>query len=415
MPLSESVSASSTRAADAPRSEDSVSQNAASQSAPLTSPSANRFAKVSKIGSPEPIAALNRIKIMEYALPWEAREPLVDIRTHCPDIEVADRACPYLRRTVADMVNAAQAALPPGYKLKAGSAMRTLSMQKGGWDGFNKRLREEHPEWPLSALRRATNKYFAPYDQPAPPGHCTGGAVDVSLLDASGEQLNLIAPTEGWEAAYTWSDKISPEARANRMLMVETMLGAGFSNCRDEYWHYSYGDSAWAVRVGETTCPYGWTYPPVAVEGDFPHAAARDVQIETRRDSKGRPIGAEGSCAFSADVESEAGVLTPEGAPYFAVGIYYANGINVAMEIVLPDGMSVDVPLYIGDGKENWELIPSVEKQGDRLKLTLYPAYDRAVLTNWTLPFLPVEEKPVEEKPLEEKPLEEKPVDDKQK
>ncbi len=349
---------------------------------------APRPTKVTKIGSPEPIAALNRIKIMEYALPWEAREPLVDIRTHCPEIEVAERACPYLRRTVADMVNAAQASLPRGYKLKAGSAMRTLSMQKGGWDNFNKRLREEHPEWPLSALRRATNKYFAPYDQPAPPGHCTGGAIDVSLLDASGEQLNLIAPTEGWQAAYTWSDKISPEAKANRMLMVEAMLGAGFSNCRDEYWHYSYGDSAWAVRIGETTCPYGWTYPPIALESDLAHGTALNLQVETRRDIKGRPIGAAATCSFPAE-----GVQTPEGASHFAVGLYYANGVPVSLEIVLPSDIPEDFPLYIGDGKENWEPVLPTERHDDRIQLILYPAYDRAVLTNWTLPFLPVEEK----------------------
>jgi D-alanyl-D-alanine dipeptidase len=46
------------------------------------------------------------------------------------------------------------------------------------------------------------------------------------------------------------------------MLMVQAMLGAGFSNCRDEYWHYSYGDSAWAVRVGSRECSYGLVKPP---------------------------------------------------------------------------------------------------------------------------------------------------------
>ena len=35
------------------------------------------------------------------------------------------------------------------------------------------------------------------------------------------------------------------------------MLAAGFSNCRDEYWHYSYGDAGWAVRMGLTECVYG--------------------------------------------------------------------------------------------------------------------------------------------------------------
>jgi len=41
------------------------------------------------------------------------------------------------------------------------------------------------------------------------------------------------------------------------MLLVETMLEAGFSNCRDEWWHYSYGDAGWAVRTGRDSCIYG--------------------------------------------------------------------------------------------------------------------------------------------------------------
>jgi D-alanyl-D-alanine dipeptidase len=41
------------------------------------------------------------------------------------------------------------------------------------------------------------------------------------------------------------------------MILVETMLSVGFSNCRDEWWHYSYGDAGWAVRMGLDSCVYG--------------------------------------------------------------------------------------------------------------------------------------------------------------
>src|SRR4051812_22393097 len=96
-----------------------------------------------KSGTPEPIAALNRVRILEYARSWPEREPLVDVRIYCPDVAWHEHVCPYLRRTVADKVNHAQASLPPGYRLKAGTALRTLSMQSGGWDNFFKRMREE--------------------------------------------------------------------------------------------------------------------------------------------------------------------------------------------------------------------------------------------------------------------------------
>jgi D-alanyl-D-alanine dipeptidase len=344
-----------------------------------------------KRGAPEPIAALNRVRILEYAHPWQEREPLVDIRTACPDVVLSEWLCPYLRRTVAEMLNRAQAALPPGYKLKVGTALRTLAMQQGGWDSYHKRMREEHPDWPLSALRRATNKYFAPYDQKAPPGHCTGGAVDVGLLNPAGSALDMTAPTEGWEGAYTWTDKISPEAKANRMLMVEAMLGAGFSNCRDEFWHYSWGDSAWAVRVGETECPYGWAHPPVALETDFAEARAADCRMETTRDVNGRATHAEGSCAFSPDAEP-----TPDGFPRWHVGLYWARGVPVTLR--LRDGLSGSAlpTLFVGDGKESWEEFAELQCEGRDVILHLTPSADRVYLTNLLPPPKPPEAAPEE-------------------
>src|SRR3989442_1591064 len=124
-----------------------------------------------KLGACEPIAALNRIRIEESG------EPLVDIREFCPGVELTEKVCPYLRLTVAGMLNRGVEQLSAGYRFRVGTALRTLDMQRRGWDRFFARVRKEHPDWPLSALRRATNQYYAPYDQPAPPGHCTGGAV----------------------------------------------------------------------------------------------------------------------------------------------------------------------------------------------------------------------------------------------
>ena len=212
--------------------------------------------KIALLGSPEPFALLNRVPIREN------NEPLVDLRSFCPDVVCAPGCLPYLRRRVAEMLNAAQDALPPGYRFRAGSALRTLNMQaEMYWKAYNK-LAEEKPHLPKSALRRITNKYFAAPDYAAPPGHTTGGAVDVALIQPDGTTADVTAPTTGWEAAYTWSDKISAEAKANRLLIINALTGAGFSNCRDEWWHWSYGDSAWAVRTGAKVAVYGRVEPP---------------------------------------------------------------------------------------------------------------------------------------------------------
>jgi D-alanyl-D-alanine dipeptidase len=339
-----------------------------------------------KQGAPEPIAALNRVRILEQTLPWAQREPLVDVRVACPDVVWATHVCPYLRRSVADMVNKAQAALPPGHHLRAGTALRTLSMQSGGWDGFYRRMQEEHPTWPLSALRRATNKYFAPYDQKAPPGHCTGGAIDVGINAPDGTALDMTAPTKGWEAAYTWSDLLSPEAKANRMMMVEAMLGAGFSNCRDEYWHYSYGDSAWAVRVGERECPYGWAHPPVVLETNYEGASAVDLHFESVRNAKGMVLQADVACALPPDAP-----ITPEGHPRFSVGLYWANNIPVTLHLHWPAYLSIPT-LYLGDGKEEGHPVTDFDRQGDMLTLEILTPHDRRILTN--VPPVPAAEEP---------------------
>ena len=339
-----------------------------------------------KQGAPEPIAALNRVRILEQNLPFAQREPLVDVRFACPDVVWAEHVCPYLRASVAEMVNKAQAALPPGHHLRAGTALRTLAMQRGGWDSYYHRMQYEHPNWPLSALRRATNKYFAPYDQPAPPGHCTGGAIDVGINAPDGAALDMVAPTEGWQAAYTWSDLLSPEAKANRMMMVEAMLGAGFSNCRDEYWHYSYGDSAWAVRVGEKECPFGWAHPPVVLETNYDGASAVDLHFESTRDVKGEVLQAEVACALPPDA-----TLTPEGNPRFSVGLYWANNIPVTLHLHWPTHLPMP-DLFLGDGKEEGHPVAEFERQGDTLTIPILTDRDRRILTN--VPPTPADEEP---------------------
>lgn len=307
-----------------------------------------------KQGAPEPIAALNRVKILE------TNEPLVDIRSFCPHVVIPETVCPYLRQTVAEKLNRAQSALPEGYRLKIGTALRTLTMQKGGWDRYFQRMKDEHPHWSYASLRRATNKYHAPYDQPAPPGHCTGAAVDVGLLDPAGEPLDLIAPTQGWEAAYTWSDKINAEAKHYRMLMVNAMLDAGFSNCRDEYWHYSYGDSAWAVRVGQTTCLYGFVEPPSVVEDGFTGGVAGEIRLLAER---------HWAVCFS---ETEA------NAPNLHIGLFWAKEKPVTLRFELPRN-GVLPSLFYRSAPEHWEpVMPEAESESFSLSLT--PAHDRVYL-----------------------------------
>lgn len=198
----------------------------------------------------EPIAALNRIKLRESG------EPLVDISSLLPILR--EHAVPFARRGVAERLEIALRNLPSGLGLGLREAWRSIERQKFVFDGYFEKLRELHPALPYSTLRRLTMRFYAPCDQKAPPGHSTGGAIDVWLLDASGEPIDLHGQGDRFASAPTFKPGLPKYIAEGRAILFSAMTSAGFTNCRDEWWHYSYGDAAWAVRVGSSECFYGY-------------------------------------------------------------------------------------------------------------------------------------------------------------
>ena len=213
------------------------------------------YMKPPEQGVREPQAALDRIRIIENG------DPLVDMRGIAGLVfrdEPDKQVIPFLRGRVVKMLAEAAEMLPKPYHLYVVSALRDLEYQEGVWNRHAERYRKGHPEWPDHTVRRMANRYAAPVDHPAPPGHCTGAAVDVVLQKPDGSFVDLVPPDiEDWSLSHTWSMKVDAETRKARAVLLGTMLGVGFSNCRDEYWHYSWGDSGWAVRTGKQECYYG--------------------------------------------------------------------------------------------------------------------------------------------------------------
>ncbi len=199
----------------------------------------------------EPIKALRAIPIED------AGERLVDLRDFCPTVVLLPGCLPFLRETVARMVNQVQSALPEGHTLTVGTCLRTREMQRGIRDGFTKEMTEKHPEWTKATLNRMLNRMVAPPDDVSPPPHMTGGAIDVGVRGPDGKGLDFTSPIEGWSGAPTYYHKLSDTARANRVLLIEAMEGAGLTNYLGEWWHWSYGDQGWALRVGNPTASYG--------------------------------------------------------------------------------------------------------------------------------------------------------------
>jgi D-alanyl-D-alanine dipeptidase len=155
------------------------------------------------------------------------------------------------------MVDEASRAMPDGFTLCVRSGLRTIEMQRETRERITAGVVEKHPEWSKATLNRMLNRVIAPIDLIAPPPHTTGGAVDVGVTGPDGKDLDFSTPLEGWNAAPTYTPGLSPIARVNRLLVVHAMEGAGLTNYAGEWWHWSYGDQGWALRVGSPTCLYG--------------------------------------------------------------------------------------------------------------------------------------------------------------
>jgi zinc D-Ala-D-Ala dipeptidase len=84
---------------------------------------------------------------------------------------------------------------------------------------------------------------------PEVAGHPAGAALDLSLINRDSELIDMgmeIADYSEPEKCFTYSNAISEQQQANRLLLADVMLEAGFAPYNGEWWHFSYGDREWA-------------------------------------------------------------------------------------------------------------------------------------------------------------------------
>ncbi|WP_405689013.1 M15 family metallopeptidase [Streptomyces sp. NBC_00057] len=179
---------------------------------------------------------------------------LVDVRNQDP----AD-AFAYLREGVLERLLKAQAMLPQGLRLLFVEGYRPPSLQREYFEEYANGLRASHSEWSDEQIRAAASRYVSPPDI-AP--HSAGAAVDLTLADTSGHELDLgtrmnADPEKSEGACYTHAVNISEEARANRKMLDDVLVAAGLVNYPTEWWHWSFGDRYWALITGEAAALYG--------------------------------------------------------------------------------------------------------------------------------------------------------------
>ncbi|MFD4764176.1 M15 family metallopeptidase [Streptomyces sp. NPDC058439] len=194
----------------------------------------------------------------------ECQEPLADVRQG-EALLVDDRrrdetgAFAHLRAGVLERLLHAQSLLPGGLRLLFVEGYRPLSLQREYFDRYANELRASNPEWPAAQLRAAASRYVSP---PEIAPHSAGAAVDLTLVDANGVELEMgtavnANPEVSAGACYTEADNISPHARSNRDILVTALSSAGLVNYSTEWWHFSYGDRYWALMKRQKAALYG--------------------------------------------------------------------------------------------------------------------------------------------------------------
>jgi zinc D-Ala-D-Ala dipeptidase len=193
----------------------------------------------------------------------ECGEPLVDLRgyplhvtTRHPKARSEAETRLHCRESVTQRLLRADARLPEGVRLLIVECHRPLELQDAYWEDQLKSLRERHPDWTEDKLATENAKFVAPPE--IVPPHSTGGAVDLVLVDAEGEEFDMgSALNEKGPLMRTHARGLRQEARQNRILLLEAMESAGFVNYPHEWWHFSYGDRPWAYAKDEPAAIYG--------------------------------------------------------------------------------------------------------------------------------------------------------------
>lgn len=135
--------------------------------------------------------------------------------------KVYDCAECYLRlKTVKALVKANSKFMKLGYKIKLFDCYRPLDVQKKMWAIVS------NPNYVANPSKGSI--------------HNRGGAVDITLVDNYGKELNMGTPFDffGPEASHDYYN-FSKEIIDNRALFKKIMISAKFQSFDSEWWHYN--------------------------------------------------------------------------------------------------------------------------------------------------------------------------------
>lgn len=131
----------------------------------------------------------------------------------------------YLRlKTIKNLIEANNEFQESGFKIKLFDCYRPIDIQKKMWELV------------------PNADYVA--DPKKGSIHNRGGAIDITLVDRNGKELDMGTPFDffGPEAAHNYQE-LSKKVKKNRAFLKEIMLKHNFKSFDSEWWHYNLMDS----------------------------------------------------------------------------------------------------------------------------------------------------------------------------
>ncbi len=135
--------------------------------------------------------------------------------------QVYDCAECFLRlKTVKALVKANEKFIQKGYRIKIFDCYRPLDIQKRMWKIVS------NPEYVADPAKGSI--------------HNRGGAVDITLVDVNGKELDMGTTFDffGPEASHYY-ENLTDEVKQNRLLLKKIMKKSNFISFDSEWWHYN--------------------------------------------------------------------------------------------------------------------------------------------------------------------------------
>lgn len=186
------------------------------------------------------------------------------------------------RESVLKMLLEAEKLIPKGYRFKVYDAYRPIAVQQALWDYFRAKKVEENPNKNPEEIDKLTAfcVSFPSYYILEPSLHNTGGAVDLTIVDPSGKELDMGCKFDEF-TDKAWTNHFecyedNEGVRNNRRMLYNAMISVGFTNLPSEWWHFDYGNDKWAWF--HHTSPFYAGILDAKVKDSAPYRNSKKVQ-----------------------------------------------------------------------------------------------------------------------------------------